>query len=65
VPGLLARSFLSRNTTWETGEHGCGLKVSRFGNLILRLATGPGEFLLYPLRHVTGGSLLAIARKNS
>jgi SAM-dependent methyltransferase len=63
VPSLLARSFLSRNATWETGESGCGLEVSRFGKLILRLATGPGEFLLYPLRHVTGGSLLAVARR--
>ena len=63
VPGLLARSFLSRNATRETVESGCGLKVSRLGNLFLGLATGPGDFLLSPLRNITGGSLLAVARR--
>lgn len=63
VPALLARSFLSRNTTWETVESGCGLKVSMLGNLLLGLAAGPGDLLLYPLRKIAGGSLLAVARK--
>jgi SAM-dependent methyltransferase len=63
VPGLLLRSFLSRNATWDTVESGCGLNVSRLGNLVLGLAAGPGDFLLAPLRSVTGGSLLAVARK--
>ncbi len=63
VPGLLARSFLSRNATWETVESGCGLKVSRLGNLALGLAAGPGDALLSPLRRITGGSLLAVACK--
>jgi 2-polyprenyl-3-methyl-5-hydroxy-6-metoxy-1,4-benzoquinol methylase len=63
VPGLLARKFLSRKATRETVESGCGLKVSRLGNLFLELATGPGDLLLSPLRHVTGGSILAVARK--
>lgn len=63
VPGLLVRSFLSRKATRETAEKGCGLKVSGLGNLLLRLAAGPGDFLLAPLRRIIGGSLLAIARK--
>ena len=63
VPGLLARSFLSRNATWETVESGIGLKVSRLGNLMMQLASGPGDALLAPLRNLTGGSLLAVARK--
>lgn len=63
VPGLLVRSFVSRNATRETAESGCGLKVSRLGNLVLGLAAGPGDFLLSPLRSVIGGSLLAVARK--
>jgi len=63
VPGLLVRSFLSRKATRETAEKGCGLKVSRLGNLMLGLAAGPGDFLLSPLRNVVGGSLLAVARK--
>jgi 2-polyprenyl-3-methyl-5-hydroxy-6-metoxy-1,4-benzoquinol methylase len=63
VPGLLARKFLSRNASRENAETSCGLKVSRLGNLFLKLATGPGDVLLSPLRHVTGGSILAVARK--
>jgi SAM-dependent methyltransferase len=63
VPGLLARSFLSRNATRETAEWGCGLKVSGLGSLLLGLAAGPADFLLSPLRRITGGSLLAVARK--
>jgi 2-polyprenyl-3-methyl-5-hydroxy-6-metoxy-1,4-benzoquinol methylase len=63
VPGLLARRFVSRNATWETVESGIGLKVSRLANLAMRLASGPGDFLLAPLRRFVGGSLLTIARK--
>jgi hypothetical protein len=63
VPGLLARTLLSRNSTRDTVEKGCGLTVSPLGNRLMKLAGGPGDFLLAALRHVTGGSLLAIARK--
>jgi hypothetical protein len=65
VPGIFIRSFLSRNATWETVESGCGLNVSRFSNLLLGLAAGVGDFLLYPLRKFVGGSLLAVARKRA
>jgi 2-polyprenyl-3-methyl-5-hydroxy-6-metoxy-1,4-benzoquinol methylase len=63
VPGLLVRSLLSRKVTWATVESGCGLNVSKLGNALLGLASGPGDALLSPLRNVTGGSLLAVARK--
>jgi SAM-dependent methyltransferase len=63
VPGLLVRSLLSRNLTWGTVEKGCGLKVSKLGSALLGLASGPGDVLLSPLRNLTGGSLLAVARK--
>lgn len=63
VPGLLMRTFLSRNATPETAESGCGLKVSWLSNRLLGLAAGAGDFLLYPLRKFVGGSLLAVARK--
>jgi 2-polyprenyl-3-methyl-5-hydroxy-6-metoxy-1,4-benzoquinol methylase len=63
VPLLLARSLLSRKATWETIVSESGLTVSRLGNQVLRLATGPGDFLLAPLRKFAGGSLLAVARK--
>ncbi|MEA2342516.1 MAG: hypothetical protein QOF63_685 [Thermoanaerobaculia bacterium] len=63
VPALLARSVLSRKATWETIVSESGLTVSRFGNLALRMASGPGDFLLAPLRQFVGGSLLAVARK--
>jgi 2-polyprenyl-3-methyl-5-hydroxy-6-metoxy-1,4-benzoquinol methylase len=63
VPGLLVRSFVSRNTTRTNVEAGCGLNVSPFGNMLLGLAAGPGDTLLTPLRWFTGGSLLAVARK--
>jgi SAM-dependent methyltransferase len=63
VPGLLVRSFLSRKTTRETAERGCGLKVSGLGKHLVSLAGNPGDFLLSPLRRLTGGSLLAVARK--
>jgi 2-polyprenyl-3-methyl-5-hydroxy-6-metoxy-1,4-benzoquinol methylase len=63
VPGLFIRSFLSRKTTWETIEGGCGLNVSPFSNALLGFAAGAGDFLLYPLRKFVGGSLLAVARK--
>ena len=63
VPGLLARSFLSRNATRETAESGCGLKVSGLGKLLMALAAGPGDVLFSPLRRITGGSILAVARR--
>ena len=63
VPVVFLRSFLSRNATRETLDSECGLKISRLGNLVLRLAAGPADFLLAPLRSITGGSLLAVARK--
>jgi SAM-dependent methyltransferase len=63
VPGLLLRSLLSRNVTRETAESGCGLTVSKLGNAVLELACGPGDAVLSPLRNLTGGSLLAVARK--
>ena len=63
VPALLVRSFVSRNATWATVESESGLTVSPLGNLVLRLASGPGDFLLSPLRGFVGGSLLAVARK--
>jgi 2-polyprenyl-3-methyl-5-hydroxy-6-metoxy-1,4-benzoquinol methylase len=63
VPGLFVRSFLSRNTTWETIEGGCGLNVSPFSNALLGIAAGAGDFLLHPLRRFVGGSLLAVAGK--
>ena len=63
VPGLLLRSLLSRNVTSGTVERGCGLEVSKLGSALLGLASGPGDALLSPLRNLTGGSLLAVARK--
>ena len=48
VPGLLVRSLLSRNGTWGTVESGCGLKMSKLGNAVLGLASGPGDALLSP-----------------
>jgi 2-polyprenyl-3-methyl-5-hydroxy-6-metoxy-1,4-benzoquinol methylase len=63
VPALLARSLLSRKATWETIVSESGLTVSRLGNLALRMASGPGDFLFAPLRQFVGGSLLAVARK--
>jgi 2-polyprenyl-3-methyl-5-hydroxy-6-metoxy-1,4-benzoquinol methylase len=63
VPGLLVRSLLARTTTRESLEHGCGLTVSGLGHAMLRLACGPGDVVLFPLRHLTGGSLIAVARK--
>jgi SAM-dependent methyltransferase len=64
VPGLLLRTFLSRNATWGNVASGCGLEVSRLGNAVLSLAAGPGDALLRPLRSRLGGSLLAVARKS-
>ena len=63
VPGLLVRSLLLRNVTRGFVESGCGLKMSKLGKAVLELASGPGDALLSPLRNVTGGSLLAVARK--
>lgn len=63
VPGILARRLLSRKTTWDTVEHSSGLKMSKLGNFVLRLVSGPGDTVLFPFQHLTGGSLLAIARK--
>lgn len=63
VPGLIDRRFLSRRSTRETAESGCGLKVSPIGNCFLQMATGPGDVLLSPLRHAVDGGLLAVARK--
>jgi 2-polyprenyl-3-methyl-5-hydroxy-6-metoxy-1,4-benzoquinol methylase len=63
VPALLVRSYLSRNARWETIESESGLTNSPLGNLVLRLASGPGDFMLAPLRGLLGGSLLAVARK--
>ena len=63
VPGLLLRSLLSRNVTRDSLEGGSGLKVSRLGRIVLGLMSGPGDAVLFPLRHVAGGSLIAVARK--
>ena len=63
VPGLLLRRLLSRNTTWGDVASGCGLEVSKLSNAVMGLASGPGDALLFPLRKLTGGSLLAVARK--
>lgn len=63
VPGLLVRTVMSRNLTWETVEKGVGLKVSRLGKAVLGLASAPGDFVLAPLRRLLGGSLLAVAKR--
>jgi 2-polyprenyl-3-methyl-5-hydroxy-6-metoxy-1,4-benzoquinol methylase len=63
LPGLFLRSLLSRKATWETVESEAGLELSKLGNLVLTLAAGPGDFLLWPLRFLGGGSLLAVARR--
>ena len=64
VPGLLLRSLLSRDLSLENVARKSGLELSRLGNVVLTLASGPGDVLLSPLRNVTGGSLLAVARKS-
>jgi 2-polyprenyl-3-methyl-5-hydroxy-6-metoxy-1,4-benzoquinol methylase len=63
VPGLLVRSVLSRNATWETIESESGLTLSPLARAGLQFACGPGDWLLSPLRVLVGGSLLAVARK--
>jgi SAM-dependent methyltransferase len=63
VPALLLRSLLSRESTEETVESDCGLQLSGLGKAILTVLAGPGDALLYPLRKLTGGSLLTVARK--
>jgi SAM-dependent methyltransferase len=64
VPGLIVRSLLSRNMTPQRIEAGCGLTMSPLGRTLLRLASGPGDVIGFPLRHLTGGSLIAVARKS-
>jgi hypothetical protein len=64
VPGLLLRSLLSRNLSLENVERKSGLALSRAGTAALTLAAGPGDLLFSPLRNLTGGSLLAVARRN-
>jgi SAM-dependent methyltransferase len=63
VPGLLVRSLRSRHVTSDSIEAGCGLTMSTMGRAILRLASGPGDVVLFPLRHLIGGSLIAVASK--
>ena len=64
VPGLLARKLRARNVTRTTVARECGLEVSRLGRTLLGLAAGPGDSLLFPLHALTGGSLLAVARRS-
>ena len=63
VPGLLVRALLSRRATSHSIEARFGLSMSRLGRTILRLASGPGDIVLFPLCHLIGGSLIAVARK--
>jgi 2-polyprenyl-3-methyl-5-hydroxy-6-metoxy-1,4-benzoquinol methylase len=63
VPGLVARKFMARNTTAENLGEGCGTEMSRFGKMLISLATGPGDRLLLPFRRWIGGSMIAVARK--
>lgn len=63
VPALLVRSFLSRNADRGSAARGCGLEVSKVGGGIVGLASSLGDALLSPFRKLTGGSLLAVARK--
>ena len=63
VRALLLRSLLSRKTTEATVESDCGLQLSSLGKVVLTALAGPGDALLYPLRTLTGGSLLTVARK--
>jgi hypothetical protein len=62
VPPLLVRSLLARRTSRESIETDAGLKVSKASNAAFLLAGTVGDVLLSPLRSLTGGSLLAVAR---
>jgi SAM-dependent methyltransferase len=63
VPALFVRSLLARRSSWKSIETDSGLKVSKASNAMFMLAGGFGDVLLSPLRSLTGGSLLAVARK--
>jgi SAM-dependent methyltransferase len=63
VPALFVRSLLARHTSRESIETDCGLNVSKASNAMFMLAGALGDVVFFPLRSLTGGSLLAVARK--
>jgi SAM-dependent methyltransferase len=65
VPAFWARSLMARRTTRETIAADCGMEVSPVSNTLLGLAGSVGDVVLAPLRALTGGSLLAVAKKRT